>query len=92
MAKAKKAKKLSGAKKTAAKTLVRAKSKRGKPKQAKHRKRVGVTNVATTGGNEAPVLAARVAVADRDGPDFPYLWPALGMMRLWLGPRKSPRA
>lgn len=92
MAKAKKAKKtLSGAKKTIAKTVVRSKSKRATPKQAKKpRKRVDVTSVAVAGGNQAPVVAARAAaVAGRDRPDFPLLWPALGMMRMWLGPRKS---
>jgi hypothetical protein len=46
--------------------------------------------VAVAGGNQAPVVAARAAaVAGRDRPDFPLLWPALGMMRMWLGPRKS---
>jgi hypothetical protein len=88
-----KAKKSSGLKKTVAKTAVKLRSKRSTPKEAKnHRKRVDVA-VATTGSLQTPVLAApAAAVAVRDRPGFPYLWPALGVMRMWLGPRKSGHA
>jgi hypothetical protein len=81
----------SGAKKPAVKTA-KAKSKRAAPKDS--RKRV-VAKPASATLPEAPaatIAQPPVAVTARREPQvLPLFWPALAVMRIWLGPRAPER-
>jgi len=69
-----------------------AKSKRGVPEKDQGKR----VDAATTKSRvQAPVamkageVPTAIAPPERKAQEFPALWPALGMMRMWLGPRKS---
>ena len=80
-------------KKPAAKVQT-AKSKRGVPKKAQRnvgaaspsRSRVQASIAAPIKGELPPAV---VATPRRNAQEFPLLWPALGLMRMWLGPRRA---
>jgi hypothetical protein len=85
----------------AAKAVSRSQSKRGAPKNAKTpRKRAAVNRASRNRHEQAPLAATMsaqrpVAVAasrERAARAFPFFWPALAMMRMWLGPRETGRA
>ena len=73
-----------------------AKSKRDAPEK-EQRTRVDAANHTIKSCVQAPVAikveeAAPAAIAPpRKAQEFPVLWPALAMMRMWLGPLKSTR-
>ena len=73
-------------KKPAAKVQT-AKSKRGVPKKAQ-RKHV---NAESLGRSRVQAVTIKGDTPQRNAQEFPLLWPALGLMRMWLGPRKSAR-
>jgi hypothetical protein len=94
----KRKKRHSGSKKPVAKAVV-LKSRRHAPIIAKQRRKRVVATPAGKNGNrdatpvvrtmnaEAPVAVA--AQRDRMAQEFPFFWPALAMMRMWLGPRET---
>ena len=71
-----------------------AKSKRGAPEK-EQRKPVDAATIKSR--VQAPVAMkvgeapTAIAPPERKAQEFPALWPALGMMRMWLGPRKYAR-
>ena len=73
-----------------------AKSKRGAPEK-EQRKRADAANHTSKSRVQAPVAMkageapTAIALPERKAQEFPVLWPALAMMRMWLGPRKSTR-
>ena len=76
---------------------VQAKSKLSAPKKAKAQRKRAVVSRKGKGPVQAPTAALKkaerpvavVAPTGRSKHEFPVLWPALGLMRMWLGPRKS---
>jgi hypothetical protein len=71
-------------KKSAAKVQT-AKSKRGVPKKAQRKH----ANAASPSRSRVQAATIKGDALHRDAQEFPLLWPALGLMRMWLGPRKS---
>jgi len=74
------------------------KSKRGAPKPKKAvRKSPAARSASKNHPDQAPITAmmnskvptAVVAAPEAKGQEFPLFWPALGLMRMWLGPRKT---
>jgi hypothetical protein len=74
--------------KRAAPSPKRVKQERPAPGRAGNKRREQAPAPAT----RSQVRAAVVAGPGAEGQNFPLFWPALGWMRMWLGPRKTPQA
>jgi len=79
----------SGSKKPAAKAA-KAKSKRAAPRTSRKRVVARQTSVIPREAPAAMIAPAPVAES-RELRAFPMFWPALAMMRMWLGPRAAQR-
>ena len=88
----------SGSTKPAAKAVVLKSNRRAPDPTKNRRKRVVATRVGKNGNRDTMQVAmpmnaeAPVAVAEKRAPgsqEFPFFWPALAMMRMWLGPRET---
>ena len=84
----------SGSKKTAAKAALLKSKRPAAIGKRKRRKRVDVVSRAENGTRSATTMNAEAPVADaakrkRMAQEFPLFWPALAMMRMWLGPQTT---
>jgi hypothetical protein len=86
-----------GLKKSVTKTKLKSKRAASDPNSVK-RHRPAPESAPRTRRQQPPVTAtngqvrAAVVEAPAEGQQFPLFWPALGWMRMWLGPRKTSHA
>lgn len=84
----------SGSKKTAAKAALLKSKRHAATGKRKRRERVDAVSRAENGTRSATTMNGETPVADagrreRRAQEFPFFWPALAMMRMWLGPQAT---